>query len=258
MVAPFSPLSQFQKADNADKWEGLQPGRPVKAILPHGADLTQTGLSLPSKLDLKQWQEVGEQLCKMDRIMQWAIGDWWCFGYHAYGDRHAIATAKALPYEFGSLMNLGYVARKVKTSLRNEVLSFTHHATVAPLPPDEQKEWLLLAVAEGLTVKQLREHIHSKEQTHLNEHPELRARQRAEDLLSKAHRALPLQQDGFLVSPSDLDLLDDRYVQDLLAAIRKVAIIYSSTVEQLERCQKYRSSSDDVAEDGIIVQQAAE
>ena len=61
--------------------------------------------------------------------MQWALGDWWAYGFHQYGKRKEIAQKIGL--NFGTLMNYGFVARRVKTSCRNEVLSFTHHWVAA-------------------------------------------------------------------------------------------------------------------------------
>jgi len=95
-------------------------GAPVKRTLPHGAQIGATGLILSRDLDISQWQEIGTSLCTIDKGIQWAIGDWWAYGDHKYSERKASSIAKKLPYEFGSLMNLGWVARRVKRSFRNE------------------------------------------------------------------------------------------------------------------------------------------
>ena len=54
-------------------------------------DLTTFHLS--DDLSEAGWREMGIRLGKLDRVLAWAIGDWWLFG-HRYGDRKAIVTAK--------------------------------------------------------------------------------------------------------------------------------------------------------------------
>ena len=93
--------------------------------------------------------------------MQWWLGDWWHYGAHAYGERKAKVKAKrAFPYAFATLMNWGWVAGKVATSLRREALSWSHHALIASYPPDEQKKWLDKAEKWEWTVKHLGQKIY--------------------------------------------------------------------------------------------------
>jgi len=66
-------------------------------------------------------------------------------------------------YEHGSLRNMVYVAEAVETSLRNDNLSWHHHKAVAPLAPEEQREMLDRAEAEGLSVAALRAIINPKQ-----------------------------------------------------------------------------------------------
>ena len=137
-----------------------QSGMPIERTLPHGVEISATGLVLPDSLSIEQWNEVGTKLCAVDTAMQWAIGDWWAYGHHTYGERKASAVAKKLPYEFGSLMNLGRVARRVTSSFRNEVLSFGHHVAVAALEPEDQKKWLARAVDREWPLSKLRQFVH--------------------------------------------------------------------------------------------------
>ena len=61
---------------------------------------------------------------------------------------------------FTTLMNWGWVAGKVATSLRREALSWSHHALIASYPPDEQKKWLDKAEKWEWTVKKLGQRIY--------------------------------------------------------------------------------------------------
>ena len=105
--------------------------------------LTPVSWQLPQSLSYENWLACGKNLIQLGRAIQWALGDWWVHGEHAYGERVAALREEAFgDYTWQTLMNLGWVARRVKTSRRREVLSFTHHATVAALPAAEQEHWL--------------------------------------------------------------------------------------------------------------------
>jgi hypothetical protein len=172
--------------------------KPIALNLPHGTMLYPTALEIPPDLDLDAWEAIGEHLAKIEKGLQWALGDWWVYGEHEYGERKAVAKAKGIPYEFGSLMNLGYVARRVTTSLRNEALSFNHHTAVAPLEPEDQKKWLPKAARGKWSVKVLRRHMNERAQDdlgdHFNDHPDIRAHYWAESLIAEAKRAANVNQ----------------------------------------------------------------
>jgi hypothetical protein len=116
---------------------------------------------LPPNIDQEQWQEIGIKLAPLGNSVQFAIGDWWAFGQHTYGSRKksVLDAAKKLLYEFGSLMNLGWVAHKVPTSCRNEAVSFSHHVEVTSLEPEDQKKWLARAASRHWSVKELRREL---------------------------------------------------------------------------------------------------
>lgn len=118
---------------------------------------TPTGLSMPDDLSFDEWADYGERLFAMERGVMWAIGDWWRFGEHRYGERAAQALDSR--YAFGTLSNAGYVAGAIETSRRREVLSFAHHQEVAALPSDEQDYWLDEAERGEWTRNELRARI---------------------------------------------------------------------------------------------------
>lgn len=118
---------------------------------------TSTGLSLPPDLSFDEWQDYGERLFAMERGVMWAIGDWWRYGEHRYGERAAQALDSR--YAYGTLANAGYVAAAIEPSRRREVLSFAHHQEVAALPIDEQDYWLDEAERGEWSRNDLRTHI---------------------------------------------------------------------------------------------------
>lgn len=104
------------------------------------ANVTTTALSLPEDLSYDRWLEVGHGLDRMNRAALWWLGDWWAFGKQAYGER--AEAVKELDWEFQTCANAGYVATRIETYRRREVLSFSHHSEVAALDADEQEEFL--------------------------------------------------------------------------------------------------------------------
>jgi hypothetical protein len=89
-------------------------------------------------------------------LMQMALGQLINYAEARWGDTYTqFLDATGLAY--GTLANAAYVARKVKNW--NPQLGFSHHTTVAPLPPDEQEKWLSTAEQEELGANELRRRI---------------------------------------------------------------------------------------------------
>ena len=159
MVARISKFTRYV----SNQREMAPPARkqftavlPDRIGLPNGATISRTALVLPSDFSIEEWQALGAKLGVFEESIQWWLGDWWHYGAHAYGERKAKVKAKgAFPYAFGTLMNWGWVAGKVATSLRREALSWSHHELIASYPPDEQKKWLDKAEKCEWSVEQL-------------------------------------------------------------------------------------------------------
>jgi len=115
----------------------------------------RVSLGLPEGLAFEEWSQIGDTLARFERGVMWWVGDWWRYGEQRYGERSAQAIESGR-WAFGTWANAGYVAGRVETSRRREVLSWSHHYEVAALPPDEQDRFLDLAEAEGLGHKDLR------------------------------------------------------------------------------------------------------
>ena len=120
-----------------------------------GFEFTPTGLVVKGEPAFDVWQAVGQKLQQIEAAVQWWIGDWLNYGEQAFGEDFAQAVEETA-YTDRSLANMKWVSARVDPSLRNDKLSHSHHVVVAPLPPDEQKEWLDKAEEEGMNVRQLR------------------------------------------------------------------------------------------------------
>ena len=193
MVNRVSALTYYRTIaaadENASPDEVGRESTPNDLKLPHGANLYPTALKLRKDLALDDWATIGSLLAKMHNGIQWALGDWWAFGHEAYGERKAVAKAKSIPYEFETLMNFGSVARRVPTSLRNEVLSFSHHYAIAGLDRVNQKKWLDRAARGKWSVKQLRRHMDEQKAVDIDSRSDQRAELWASYLTMQAQRA---------------------------------------------------------------------
>lgn len=117
-----------------------------------------TGLLIKDDLDYADWEQLGAALFTVGRAHSWWIGDWWAYGEARYGER-ASQVLKQDEMDFQTFANMGWVARRIETSRRREVLSWSHHAEVAARESAEQDRWLDLAETEGWTREQLRTEI---------------------------------------------------------------------------------------------------
>jgi hypothetical protein len=62
-------------------------------------------------------------------------------------------------YDRQTLMNMVYVASHFEFSRRREGLSWSHHAELAALEPEDQERWLDHSEQERLSVRDLREEL---------------------------------------------------------------------------------------------------
>lgn len=106
-------------------------------------------------MEFPEWAEAGRRLGAMGRCSQWGLGDWIRYGNAKFGERYAWA-ARVTAYDSQTLMNMVYVASRFEISRRRENLSWSHHETLAALQPDEQDYWLDRAIADHLSVSDLR------------------------------------------------------------------------------------------------------
>jgi hypothetical protein len=109
-------------------------------------------------MSFSEWLGYGRRLGLMGRSAGWWIGDWLSYGNHAFGERYARAS-RITGYDAQSLMNMAYVASRFDVSRRREKLSWSHHAEIAALEPEEQDYWLTRAETDRLSVRCLRESV---------------------------------------------------------------------------------------------------
>jgi hypothetical protein len=122
--------------------------RPLSAITP-------TSWTAGSEMAVAEWVDQGRCLGAIGRGSAWWIGDWVRYGSARYGDKYA-AASQVTGYDTQSLMNMAYVAGRFDAPRRRPGLSFSHHAELAGLAPEDQELWLDRAESGGLSVRALR------------------------------------------------------------------------------------------------------
>lgn len=109
-------------------------------------------------MDLVDWLHQGKRLGSIGRGAAWWIGDWVNYGNARFGEKYTRAS-RTTGYDIQSLMNMAYVASRFEISRRRENLSWSHHAEVAALPPEQQGHWLELAAEKRMSVRCLRDEL---------------------------------------------------------------------------------------------------
>lgn len=118
---------------------------------------TDTSLILPPGLPYDTWAELMATLYRLDKAIQWWIGDGIRYGELTYGE---VATASFPTGHSGeSAREYARVADRIEPARRLDDLSFSHHQAVAALEPDAQDRILAEAKEGGWNVHRTRAHV---------------------------------------------------------------------------------------------------
>jgi len=146
---------------------------------------TSQGLQLPDDLTFEQAQGVTHYIAEAIKrdvlevnLLQFCLGDIVQYAERRWGDTYSqLLDSTGLAY--GTLANTAWVARSVDYSCRREDLSFAHHAVIAPLPPNEQREWLQRAAKDEIGANELRRQIQASKDVAAGKNPDQAAIVRA-------------------------------------------------------------------------------
>jgi len=132
--------------------------RTTGEVLALPGEVSAVALVLPDDLTFDDWSEYGRRLSHMAEGVMWWVGDWWRYGEHRYGDR-AKAAVEAGTFAFQTYVNAGVVASRIESNRRRLVLSWSHHAEVAPLEQTDQDNLLDQAEAKKWSRNDLRQAV---------------------------------------------------------------------------------------------------
>lgn len=120
-------------------------------------------LHIDDDVPIEEWIRIGDFLQMAQDSLNFWIGDWLAFGDRQYGEMYPQGIQEATGKTYEQLANCKYVATRVEADRRKDNLSWSHHAVVAKLEPDKQKEYLDMADKEGMSVEHLRHRIAKRE-----------------------------------------------------------------------------------------------
>lgn len=141
--------------------QGASNGGASVQVVPRSPNGSLTGALSPvawrprENFDMADWVKAGQRLGSMARCSQWWLGDWIGYGNTRWGEKYKEA-ARITNYDVKTLRNIAYVAEQVEVSRRRDNLTWSHHAEVCALDPDEQDRWLDLAAEQNMSVADLR------------------------------------------------------------------------------------------------------
>lgn len=118
------------------------------------------GWQPPQMLDRAGWLAAGVSLAEFGRVNNWWVGDWIRYGGARWGEKYTEA-ARITGLDAKTLRNIAYVASRFDMSRRRDNLSWTHHAELAALAPEQQDQWLDRAVSLRLSPGDLRIELRS-------------------------------------------------------------------------------------------------
>lgn len=137
-----------------------------------GFELLPLGLKITGNPSYDEWKRAGYKLWEKRRSIQWAVGDWLCYGEGRgdFGETYTQAIDQT-QYSVQTLQNFAWVSGRIEISRRREKLSWSHHEIVAALDPQLQDKLLDLAIQMGWSRDDLRDEVKRLKPTLANETP---------------------------------------------------------------------------------------
>lgn len=172
-------------------------------------------------LPFENWENIGRCIGFAGNAWQWWAGDWINTGEALYGEESAQgvddpttrydALRRVTGQAQQTLLNVSSVCRKVSRERRRGELTFTHHAAVASLEPDEQTRWLQAAIDNNWSVSELKQAI--KDEKHPDDgggEPQVlpgldgpSVSERIEEAARQVYRAASIASHGEYVVPAE-------------------------------------------------------
>jgi len=120
---------------------------------------TPTGLVIKGDdVDYEVWAAYGNALQMVDHATPWLLGDWLNYGERNYGETYTQAI-QVTGLGVQTLTDYKWVAGALPIHRRHPGLTWTHHALVAKLKPNEQESWLKLAEQGNWSTRELTERL---------------------------------------------------------------------------------------------------
>lgn len=122
--------------------------------------LTRRYLKLPEGVSESECEAIASMFGNVKDFTSFALGDLLVYARNHHGEDFVVSVMEATGMAHQTCENLMSVCRQIAPSVRREELRFHVHAVVAPLPPNDQRHYLKLAVDNQWTRQQLRDAIY--------------------------------------------------------------------------------------------------
>ena len=128
------------------------------------SSVTPTGLNLPATATVQDLLQALETIQTVSTGWQWWMGDALNQGMERFPEHEdeilqALRVSDLGDVSPSRITTIRWVCERVPQAVRREGLSFSHHQAVASMEPELQSYWLLMAEAQGWSVRALREAI---------------------------------------------------------------------------------------------------
>jgi hypothetical protein len=148
-------MAPRQPSRSGDHSIAPDPNRSGRELGKPSSELTHIAWVPNKELALSEWSSTGRRLGSIVRCSQWWLGDWIRYGNTKFGERYTRA-AILTGYDVQTLTNMAHVASRFELHRRRANLSWSHHAALAALNTEDQDRWLDRAMADKLSVADLR------------------------------------------------------------------------------------------------------
>ena len=118
-------------------------------------EISPVGWKPATDMTFEDWEYAMSGFIVAQRSLNWIIGDGLNFGEQVYGEKYA-QVMEATGWTYQRIADAKWVAGSVPHEVRREALSWTHHRSVAKLPPLAQEKWLKEAEENTLTASEMR------------------------------------------------------------------------------------------------------
>ena len=116
----------------------------------------KVALDLDDGLEQEEWLQVGSQIARVDRGIQWLVGDWINYGVERYNSAVASAADVLSHLSADTIVMYADVAAAFDAERRHtETLEFTHHRIVMSLGRVQQDMLLAEAAKAEYTVREM-------------------------------------------------------------------------------------------------------
>jgi hypothetical protein len=131
------------------------------ASMPDSVQVSEIGVTFAGDVSYDDWLRLMSTLTRLEKAVQFAIGDAINYGQHRYGEKYSQAM-EATGLSIKALTNYCWVSNSVPIQNRRPGVSWTHHRAVAKLPDHDQISLLRQAEELDWTVDDLKEIVTGK------------------------------------------------------------------------------------------------